>query len=66
MDTISNSTNNRPVIRDMNSSVPVKELEVSRIQLLRCRLQQLLPRQLQLRPRPRPYKNNKFCNIITT
>jgi len=70
MDTISNSTNNRPVISDMNSSVPVKELEVSRIQLLRCRLQQLppplLPRQLQLRPRPRPYKNNKFCNIITT
>jgi len=68
MDTISNSTNNRPVISDMNSSVPVKELEVSRIQLLRCKLQQLplLPRQLQLRPRPQPYKNNKFCNIITT
>jgi len=69
MDTISNSTNNRPVISDMNSSVPVKELEVSRIQLLRCKLQQLpplLPQQLQLRPRPQPYKNNKFCNIITT
>ena len=66
MDTI--STNNRPVISDLNSSVPVRVMEVSRIQLLRCRLQQLplLPRPLQQRLRPQPCKSNKFCNITIT